>query len=452
MFALLEFHGTDINYLVRSPYAVDLRGNNRFRDFLVVNEQLHCRSFEGGRHIRRNVVLGVSRDINGIFYPFAIVRVTDSVARTGGIAALGIANVYDVDFVLAVGLALVFAVVVVEGLIVAAHVVVFGFDLAWNLCSHFLVRSLRHSGLFAFHVPIVKIEPALLYHEEQVIDACGISQVERIFLPGRTRRNIHCSKERTVFGTGMEFKLTAVAPSANDNAVGTVAHVNRAYLGIEAVTHIGQVNRTVLSLHMFDDGVAARRIDSHAANPSLGFGFHAHERVKVLDGLYDAIVGGADRGNGSVGIPGEFFDGGRTAVAAALHVLLVMVEEEAAALKVDNAGVDGERGTRFATRHNDALVSPGARRGIAPGIVNGFGNATGGVNHVILLAALVNPRAFGILAVKAAHVGDLDVACAFDHVLLEGAIIELRVTPVEPCLAIVVNKHGGVDVVPVGAR
>ena len=334
----------------------------------------------------------------------------------------------------------------------ATHVVVFGFDLARNLCSHFLVRSLRHSGLFAFHVPVVKIEPALLYHEEQVIDACGISQVERIFLPGRTRRNIHCSKERTVFGTGMEFKLTAVAPSANDNAVGTVAHVNRAYLGIEAVTHIGQVNRTVLSLHMFDDGVAARRIDCHATHPRLGLGFHAHERVKVLDGLYDAIVGSADSGNGTVGIPGEFFNCGRTAVAAALHVLLVMIEEEAAALKVDNAGVNGERGTRFAFRHNDALVGPGTRRGITPGIVNGFGNATGGVNHVIFFSALVDPRAFGILAVKGAHVGDLDVACAFDHVLLEGAIIELRVTPVEPCLAIVVNKYGGVDVVPVGAR
>ena len=129
-----------------------------------------------------------------------------------------------------------------------------------------------------------------------------------------------------------------------------------------------------------------------------------------------------------------------------------MVEEEAAALKVNNAGVDGECGTRFATRHNDTLVSPGARRRITPGIVNRFGNATGGVNHVILVAALVNPRAFGILAVKAAHVGDLDFACAFDHVLLEGAVIKLGVTPVEPCLAIVVNKYGGVDVVPVGAR
>ena len=64
----------------------------------------------------------------------------------------------------------------------------------------------------------------------------------------------------------------------------------------------------------------------------------------------------------------------------------------------------------------------------------------------------MNPRAFGILAVKGAHIGDLDFACAFDHVLLEGAVIELRVTPVEPCLAIVVNKYGGVDVVPVGAR
>ena len=203
---------------------------------------------------------------------------------------------------------------------------------------------------------------------------------------------------------------------------------------------------------MFDDGVAIRRIDGHTANPRLGFGFHAHERVKVLDRLHNATVGRADRGNRSIGIPSEFLDGGRTAEAAAFHVLLVVVEEEAAALKVDNAGVDCERGTRFATRHNDALVSPGARWGITPGIVNGFGNATGGINHVILLATLVNPRAFGILAVKGAHIGDLDVACAFNHVLLEGAIIKLRIAPVEPSHAIVVNKYGRVDVVPVRAR
>ena len=195
----------------------------------------------------------------------------------------------------------------------------------------------------------------------------------------------------------MQFKLTTITPGANDNAVGTVAHVNRAHLRVESAVHLGEEHIAVFGTDMLDDGVTARRIDSHAANPGLGFGFHAHERVKVLDRLHDAIVGGTDCGNGTVGIPGEFFDGGRTAVAAALHVLLVMVEEEAAALKVDNAGVDGECGTRFATRHNDALVGPRARRRITPGIVNGFGNATGGVNHVIFFAALVNPRAFGIL-------------------------------------------------------
>ncbi len=119
-------------------------------------------------------------------FPFAFVGVADGITRAGCVTALGIANIDHVDFVFAVGLALVFAVVVVEGLVVAAFVVVFGLDLARNRSGCTLVGSLRHSSLFAFHVPVVEIEPALFDDKEQVVYAGGIGHVEGMFFPSRT--------------------------------------------------------------------------------------------------------------------------------------------------------------------------------------------------------------------------------------------------------------------------
>ena len=65
----------------------------------------------------------------------------------------------------------------------AAFVVIFGLDLARNRSGSALVGRLRNGSLFAFHVPVVEIEPALLYHKEQVVDAGGIGHIEGMFFP-----------------------------------------------------------------------------------------------------------------------------------------------------------------------------------------------------------------------------------------------------------------------------
>ena len=260
----------------------------------------------------------------------------------------------------------------------------------------------------------------------------------------------------------MDFKFAAVALGAKDNAVGTVTHIDRTHLGIETSTHSGQVDITRFHRHMVDDGIVAaigitRLVDSHAAYPRLGFSFDALERVQVLDRFLDAIVGGLDGRNRTVGIPGKFLDSSRAAVTATVHVLLVMVEEETAPLEVDKAGMVGER--RIVTLvHDDATPGPRTRRGITRGVRNLFGHAVGGINHVILLAALVNPRTFGVLGILSvrsettAHVGHLDIAIERNHVFLEFGIIKLRVAPIEVSLSVVVNPYGRIDVVPVRPR
>ena len=101
------------------------------------------------------------------------------VAYCVSLAVLGIvfvrtAKTYNVHFVLAVCLALVVAVGVIERLVVTALVVVFGFNDSRNVGGNAVVGGLRNGCFFASHVPVVKIETSLLDHKEQVIDADSI--------------------------------------------------------------------------------------------------------------------------------------------------------------------------------------------------------------------------------------------------------------------------------------
>ena len=76
------------------------------------------------------------------------------------------------------------------------------------------------------------------------------------------------------------------------------------------------------------------------------------------------------------------------------------------------------------------------------------------VNHVILFITLVDPRAFCVNGISArreatTHIRHLDIAIELNHVFFELGVIELRIAPVEPSLAIVINPHGRIDVIPV---
>ena len=80
----------------------------------------------------------------------------------------------------------------------------------------------------------------------------------------------------------------------------------------------------------------------------------------------------------------------------------------------------------------------------------------GSVNHVIFLVTLVNPRTFSVNGVaarreSATHVRHLDIAIELNHVFFELGVIKLRVAPVKPSLAIVINPNGRVNVIPVRA-
>ena len=143
MFALGQLDRAHVDFLVHVPCRVHLRHGNGLGNRLVVDEQLEGRSLGCRRHVRGNLVAGIGSDIDGVFHPFVVLRVADGKARAGRVTTLGIVNRHDVDFVLSVSFALVLAVVIVESLVVAAHVVVLGLDLARHRCSDIVVGSLR---------------------------------------------------------------------------------------------------------------------------------------------------------------------------------------------------------------------------------------------------------------------------------------------------------------------
>ena len=358
MFALRDFLGLCFNRRIMIPIFA-LFGLDDIGNFLVVNEELDADIIRCRSHVQYNGVFRSKLVIDGIFHPFAIFGVTESVA----LRLVRRINLHDVHFVFAIGAALVFAVVIVEGLVVTTDIVIFCFNLAWDCRCDFLERGLRNSSLFAFHVPIVEIETTLLDNKEQVFNACSILQVEGVFLPARTCRNIHRCKRCTCFGLGVEFNLTAITSRANDDAVCAITHVHGANLCIEVRTHVGEVDVIALLCHMLDDGISTALIDVDATDPRLRFGFNARERVKVLNRLLDAIIRRLDGRNRTVSIPGKFFNRSRTAIATATHVLLVVIEEEATTLEVNETGMVCER-SPVALIHDDAAPLPRTRRRI----------------------------------------------------------------------------------------
>ena len=220
--------------------------------------------------------------------------------------------------------------------------------------------------------------------------------------------------------------------------MGTVAHVHGTDLRIEIAAHVGEVNRAVFRRHMVDNRVVATFgvtgfINAHVAHPGLRLGIHAFERIEVLDRFHDAVISRLEGGNRTVFIPREFFDRGRTAVSATACVFLVVIEEEATALKIDDTAVvrKGIALTRF---HDDSTPGPRARRRIAGGVRNLFAlsGTMRSVKHVVLVVALVDPRAFGVHGVAirreaAAHVEHLDFAVELNHIFLELGVIKFRV-------------------------
>ena len=83
-----------------------------------------------------------------------------------------------------------------------------------------------------------------------------------------------------------------------------------------------------------------------------------------------------------------------------------------------------------------------------------------GINHVIQVSALVEPRSLGIgssggvsaLAERFLGHRNLDNSHLFIigyHVLVKKNISELGISEIEICLTVVIYKHGGVNIIPV---
>ena len=86
------------------------------------------------------------------------------------------------------------------------------------------------------------------------------------------------------------------------------------------------------------------------------------------------------------------------------------------------------------------------------------------INLIFFLVDLSDPRTFSVvilvfLALLAlvhrgcakaflGHIHTTQLATIRDHIAIELEIVNLRVTPQEPGLTIVVNHHGGVDMIP----
>ena len=209
----------------------------------------------------------------------------------------------------------------------------------------------------------------------------------------------------------------------------------------------------------------------HTLRESHRLGLRLEIGVEGSKGLY-ALVGRHDGGEAAIGIVLKLLYSYTTAKAAAFGQLTCVIEKIRMALIVGYTAVVGKR-VCLAQGHDLTSIGPGAC-GCGSGAVRDMlRHATSSIEQLIdfVLINLIlcgihlsNPRTLGVVVLvllatftfvhrgstKAflCHIHTTQLAAVGNHVAVEFQIVNSGVTPHQPRLTIIINHHGGVDMIP----
>ena len=271
---------------------------------------------------------------------------------------------------------------------------------------------------------------------------------------------------------GHHLTAQAVEPHLYPAASQSAGHAGREQAGLVAVEpHVLQLDivAVVDIAHIDAHLVVLLRLDATREGHRLGL--HPLIGIEGAHGLH-TLVGRHDGGKTAVGVILELLYGHAASEAASPGKLACMIEEIGMTLVVGHAAVVGER-IGGAEGHNLAGIGPGAGGRGSRAVADVLGHAAGRIEqliglrlvHLVLravhlpepgslhvgilvclaLLALVHGRASeGLLG----HVEASQLAAVGNHVAVQLQVVALGIAPHEPSLSVVVDHHGGVDMVP----
>ena len=252
------------------------------------------------------------------------------------------------------------------------------------------------------------------------------------------------------------MQLNLSAPEAAGHACREAAgpgsaEVHILQLDIVAVMDIGDVDA---------DGIVLFGLQAFGESHRLSL--YATVRTEGINGFH-AFVSRQDGGEAAVSIVLELLHGNATSEAAAVGQFTCVIEEIAVSFVVGHAAMVGER-VGLAERHNLTGIFPWAGGRGSRAVADVLRHTAGSIEQLVGAVALCQPRAFHIAvlvflaritsahhwAAKSflCHVELAQLTAVGNHVAVELQVVALRVTPHQPCLAVVVDEYGGVDVIP----
>ena len=155
-----------------------------------------------------------------------------------------------------------------------------------------------------------------------------------------------------------------------------------------------------------------------------------------------------------------------------VHQVIVLTKHIRVSLIVANARMVTT--VALCGTHDIVLPLPRTHGRVAHGIAQCLRTASRGISQIVFTITLIEPRTFLVvlhlpgslfapwstevdlstLFLDRTHhaillVEHKDIAAGRDHVLIELDTIDMRVAPVHISLSVVINKHRGVDIIPV---
>ena len=246
----------------------------------------------------------------------------------------------------------------------------------------------------------------------------------------------------------------ALGGSCKAEALGTQSEINAAQTDILVVVDVIDIHVTLAgrARHIGDNTCVGNTYlgSLETVAPGHRLCFHAPvgiEGMELLHGLLVEPVGHLS--DGTVGKIGYL----RCRDTAALmvdeslqvHQVVVLTKDIGVTFVVHDTGMVTT--VTLGRLHDVPLRFPWPDGGTAHGIAKGLWTAGGGIAEVIQSVALIEPRSFLIVLNMVVELHD--VALQGDHIVVQADIVGVGIAPVHIGLSVVIDKHGGVDVVPV---
>ena len=274
------------------------------------------------------------------------------------------------------------------------------------------------------------------------------------FFPTTSPADVKTAKQLTFHAVQSYFYLSTTKAACHtccERARNLVAERHVLQLDIVAVVYVRHVHAHLVVLFRL-----------HAFRERHRLRLYLSERVESLNGL-DAFVGRHDGGEAAVGIVGEFLHSHAASEPATAGKLAGVIEEIAVPFVVGHSAVVRER-LGVAQRHDFAGIGPRSGRGGCRAVADMLWHTACCIQQLVGSVPFRQPWALhvGVLVLLSLfalvhrwrpegllrHRKHAQLAFVAYHVAVQLQVVDAGVAPHQPCLAVVVDKHSGVDVVP----